>query len=1333
MVLIKKYLFVILLLSVFSLEAQITRQPKDTAACESGRLFFKVNHAYKGSVNFAWQIKSTSGVWRNLNNSAVFANTSTDSLVINMRDSLDGRLFRCVLDSAGRFLARTDSALLTLRAATRITSQPSGNALCPGSSHTFSVGAVGNGTLTYLWFKDNSQVPGQNAKDYSLTNIVSGNAGTYRCTVTGRCGAVNSNNAVLVVQPSTQITTQPQSLTRCEGDSAVFSVAATGLSLTYQWRKNTNNIAGRTASSLTLSNIGTGDAADYTVVVTGTCGVLTSSAATLTVNTKPSVTRQPRDTSICPSLPVAFSVSATGTGLTYQWQVNTGSGWSNITAAGTSPGYSGLNASTLVLSSPQVVHDQYQYRCIISGTCAPSVTSAAGRLTLFRQPSISTQPVNNRLCERGSGTFSLTASGTGLRYQWQRDSMGFWRDIRTAGSPTVFSNWTSAVLGISNVQQANAGNQFRCVVSGTCSPAVTSNAVRLSIDTLPTVIGNPVNRQVCEGNSTNFGITARGTGLTYRWQVFNGSAWSDITQQGSNPQYQDWNTRVLTISGVVSWNTGYRYRCIIQGVCNPGDTSSEATLSVSTRIAVIAQPANDSRCAGSDARFTVLATGTGLQYNWQRFRAGSWQTVNPLIDGQNFSGAGTATLNIWNVDVSLHNASFRCRIFNAVCPDVTSTSALLQVNANPVVALQADTGICRGDSLRLRSVLSSGTGGYRVEWVPSIGMDNPYALDATFKPNSNSQYILSVRDSLNCAGNDTIKVAVYDLPNGTADALKEICEGETAQMNAAGGFGYSWQPTAGLNNPNIPAPLASPAITTEYTVTIRSREGCAVQRHTEVRVHKLPQLVVSQDTSVCRGADLTLSASGADAYKWEPANWVSYTNVSNPRVNTSSTRTYAVEGKSLFGCVSRAQVRVNVLQVPSIEITPDTHVCAGKGIRLFAAGGNQFAWTPIVGLSNPNVANPLATPTFTTRYKVRVTNAFGCSRDSSVLVNVKTNPVPQIEGIDQLCKGDSGVLRFAIGQGINTQQWSPAGFLNAPVLGTARIYPTATTTFRLQVKDNWGCAGNDSFVVRVVERPVPKILGSSLVCKNATMLNYSAGSSDNLVKWSIRNGSFSQSPWGNQVLVNWFSGNNGALYVEESLKDAPYCSAKDSLPVSFRNASAPPAPAILAEGGNLRNGILVSPQLKAKYVQWGYEDKHTRIEKATCRNIIWCNFGFVDTLYRFYWVKAGDDSICTTKAYLYSPKITHTEPSGSMASSLRVYPNPVQDVSKLSIEAGEPMLGLDIYTASGRLVYADHQAAGNFNYRLKTGLRLEAGLYLFVVRTASGTQLEKVLVDAPGQ
>ncbi len=94
---------------------------------------------------------------------------------------------------------------------------------------------------------------------------------------------VASSAATLTVNPATAITTQPASQTRIAGQSVTFSVVATGANLTYQWRRNGANIPGATGSSFTIAAVAAGDIGSYDVAVTGACGAVTSSAATLTV------------------------------------------------------------------------------------------------------------------------------------------------------------------------------------------------------------------------------------------------------------------------------------------------------------------------------------------------------------------------------------------------------------------------------------------------------------------------------------------------------------------------------------------------------------------------------------------------------------------------------------------------------------------------------------------------------------------------------------------------------------------------------------------------------------------------------------------------------------------------------------------------------------------------------------------------------------------------------------------------------------------------------------------------------------------------------------------
>src|SRR5208283_4256728 len=113
--------------------------------------------------------------------------------------------------------------------------------------------------------------------------------------------------------------TAPMSVTNCPGTSASFGVSATGTGLSYQWYKGGSPLAGQTGSSLVLSSVSATDAATYSVVVSGTCGQAATNSASLTVNQTVVVATAPMSLTNCPGTSASFTVSATGTGLTYQW------------------------------------------------------------------------------------------------------------------------------------------------------------------------------------------------------------------------------------------------------------------------------------------------------------------------------------------------------------------------------------------------------------------------------------------------------------------------------------------------------------------------------------------------------------------------------------------------------------------------------------------------------------------------------------------------------------------------------------------------------------------------------------------------------------------------------------------------------------------------------------------------------------------------------------------------------------------------------------------------------------------------------------------------------
>jgi hypothetical protein len=119
----------------------------------------------------------------------------------------------------------------------------------------------------------------------TLTNVQASNTGPYFVVVTNTYGVVTSDLAVLTVRVPPSIVQPPADQLRAVGETVRFSVVASGTDpLTYRWRFNSNNLAGATNVSLTLTNVQLTNAGSYQVVVTNLVGGVTSVVATLVVN-----------------------------------------------------------------------------------------------------------------------------------------------------------------------------------------------------------------------------------------------------------------------------------------------------------------------------------------------------------------------------------------------------------------------------------------------------------------------------------------------------------------------------------------------------------------------------------------------------------------------------------------------------------------------------------------------------------------------------------------------------------------------------------------------------------------------------------------------------------------------------------------------------------------------------------------------------------------------------------------------------------------------------------------------------------------------------------------
>ena len=173
-----------------------------------------------------------------------------------------------------------------------VVTQPIGANRTVGQSATFSIAASGSGSLSYQWYLNGNPINGANASAYNLSAVAMADAGTYTVGVSNSAGSVTSAAAVLTVTPaviSPAISAQPQSLAVNRGQSAEFSVTATGSSpMDYQWSKDGRNITGATASVLRIISTQVDDGGVYRVVVSNSAGSKTSSPALLSVNSPPS-------------------------------------------------------------------------------------------------------------------------------------------------------------------------------------------------------------------------------------------------------------------------------------------------------------------------------------------------------------------------------------------------------------------------------------------------------------------------------------------------------------------------------------------------------------------------------------------------------------------------------------------------------------------------------------------------------------------------------------------------------------------------------------------------------------------------------------------------------------------------------------------------------------------------------------------------------------------------------------------------------------------------------------------------------------------------------------
>jgi len=352
---------------------EFVQQPQSVTNVSGASVILAAYSSY--AQNYQWFFNNAP-----MTDSSRITGTSDDSLWIHTLQTNDSGNYWVVATNIAGATTSSVATVTVLFLPPAFGSPPASQVKALCDDVTFSSPAAGSLPISYQWFfegtplSDGNRVTGATNYVLNITALQTNDAGNYWLVASNEVGVVTGAVATLTVVVPPAFTLQPTNQTWVAGLNGSFTVAATGTEpLSYQWYHGATQLAdgarlsGTTASTLSVSNVLTSDAGNYTVVVTNLAGSVTSAAATVTVIVPPTITTQPKGRSAPAGLPTIFNATATGTTpLSYQWQFN----GTNI------PGATANNYTNSSLTA----NDFGAYQLIVTNV-AGAITSSVAMLT----------------------------------------------------------------------------------------------------------------------------------------------------------------------------------------------------------------------------------------------------------------------------------------------------------------------------------------------------------------------------------------------------------------------------------------------------------------------------------------------------------------------------------------------------------------------------------------------------------------------------------------------------------------------------------------------------------------------------------------------------------------------------------------------------------------------------------------------------------------------------------------------------------------------------------------------------------------------------------------
>jgi gliding motility-associated-like protein len=343
-------------------------------------------------------------------------------------------------------------------------------------------------------------------------------------------------------------------------------------------------------------------------------------------------------------------------------------------------------------------------------------------------------------------------------------------------------------------------------------------------------------------------------------------------------------------------------------------------------------------------------------------------------------------------------------------------------------------------------------------------------------------------------------------PTLAASPSTTVCSGSSQTLTVSGASSYSWAPATGLSSTSGASVVASPSVTTTYTVT-GTTGTCTSNELVTLSVIPGPTVQVTPFlVTICPGSTVALTATGANSYSWNPSTGLS--SASGPTVDASpgSTTVYTVTGSNGGACDASATATVNAVSSLTLTVSPQSStICAGSSVSLTASGSASYTWSPLSGLSSATGSTVTASPSATTIYTVTTING-SCAAIAEATITVNQPPLLTLSPTSvSICAGSSTTLSVF---GASSYSWSPPVGLSATSGSPVIASPAATTVYSVTGAAG-SCSSTATATVNVVPMPVLSISTNSSSACGKLCVHFSETSNlqNALIQYSFGDGS----------------------------------------------------------------------------------------------------------------------------------------------------------------------------------------------------------------------------------